>query len=371
MRLIGRVVSLICLGRFERRPWQWMLTLSIAGAMVYALIRGHCSPKTTRTVLNEEGKALEIRSETLTVSTTMNGNTSSETTTLPTTIARHRIKAIAEERASKRVNATSQVLGYLRIAYDDVDVWDNLHQYKFSMNSNNCKGWTSIVVIVHTALCNVKKRQKIRNTTSVGDTKHGSVLTVVFLVGQTNNASLQTEVAKESQKYQDMVQGNFIDSYQNLTHKHIMGYHWVLTHCNNVKYVIKMDDDVVIHVANVLRYLLSNPVPEGNIMCFVVPRGKKEIKGKWAISKKEYPFLTFPTYCTGFAYMTTLSVIRNLHTASTYIKSIWIDDVYATGILALASKTNLIKFPKEQYFNGLSKPPERYKTEGMFVLYRD
>ncbi|XP_046369546.2 beta-1,3-galactosyltransferase 1-like [Haliotis rufescens] len=370
MRLIGRVVSLICLGSFQRRPWQWMLTSSIAGAMVYALIRGHCSPKTTRPVSNEEGKALEIRSETLTVSTTMNGNASSETT-LPTTIARHRIKAIAEERASKRVNATSQVLGYLRIADNDVDVWDNLHQYKFLMNSDNCKGWASIVVMVHTALHNVKKRQKIRNTTSVCDTKHGSVLTVVFLVGQTNNAPLQTEVAKESQKYQDMVQGNFIDSYHNLTHKHIMGYHWVLTHCQNVKYVIKMDDDVVIHLANVLRYLFSNPVPEGHIMCFVVPGSGKRVTGKWAVSKKEYPFFKYPPYCAGFAYMTTLSVIRNLHTASTYIKSIWIDDVYATGILALASKTNLIKFPKGQYFNGLSKPPGRYKTEGMFVLHRD
>ncbi|XP_046369547.1 beta-1,3-galactosyltransferase 1-like isoform X1 [Haliotis rufescens] len=368
----------VCLGRFRKIPWQRMLTLCIAGAVVCLLIRGHDSvgkqsPNTFRSVSQEEVKALKITSERPEVGTTVNANASSEITILPTTsTAVLHQKAVAKEWASKRFHAmSSPILRYLSIAHNNVDVWDNLHQYKFSMNSDNCKGWASIVVIVHTALYNVKKRQKIRNTTSVCDTKHGSVLTVVFLVGQTNNASLQTEVAKESQKYQDMVQGNFIDSYHNLTHKHIMGYHWVLTHCKNVKYVIKMDDDVVLHTNNVLRYLLSNPVSEGNIMCFVVPGSRKSTAGKWAVSEVEYPFVRYPPYCAGFAYMTTLSVIRNLHAASTYIKSIWIDDAYATGILALASNTKLIKFPDGQYFNGLSKPPERYKTEGMFVLYRD
>ncbi|XP_071083722.1 beta-1,3-galactosyltransferase 5-like [Haliotis cracherodii] len=359
------------LRRLRKIAYKRMLTLCIAGAVFCLLIKGH----TKRTVSNKEGKALKITSEKTAVGTTMNGNASGETTILPTTStpARHH-EGFAKEftRASKSVTTTtSPILRYLSIAHDDANVWDNLHQYKFSMNSDNCKGWASIVVIVHTALYNAKKRQKIRNTTSVCDTKHGSVLTVVFFVGQTDNASLQTEVKRESQKYQDMVQGNFIDSYHNLTHKHIMGYHWVLSHCKNVKYVIKMDDDVVIHVANVLRYLLSNPVPEGNIMCFVVPGSRKRITGKWAVSKKEYPFVRYPPYCAGFAYMTTLSVIRNLHTASTFIKSIWIDDTYATGILALASNTKLMKFPEGQYFNGLSKPPGRYKTEGMFVLYRN
>ncbi|XP_067676210.1 beta-1,3-galactosyltransferase 1-like [Haliotis asinina] len=262
------------------------------------------------------------------------------------------------------------ILQYLNITFNK-DVWDNLHLYKFSMNTDICNGGTRVVVIVHSALYNAQKRQKIRKDTSGRGSIHESLLAVVFLVGETNNASLQADVERESQKYHDIVQGNFIDSYQNLTHKHIMGYHWVINHCNNVLYVIKIDDDVVLHVKNVLIHLLLNPFTQEHIMCVVLNGGQKETTGKWIISEEEYPFVRYPQYCAGFAYITTLSVIKRLYAASTYIKSIWIDDVYATGLVALASNTTLIGFPSGQYYNGLEYPPARYQTEGMFVLYRD
>ncbi|XP_046542618.1 beta-1,3-galactosyltransferase 1-like isoform X3 [Haliotis rubra] len=305
-------------------------------------------------------------------STTKTGNASSQLTipsSTPKTIHKHKADIT---RASKRVHAASSpILEFLHISNNKEDVWDNLHMFKFSMNADNCKGRAPIVVIVHTAMYNAQKRQKIRKDTSGSDSKRQPLLTVVFLVGETNNASLQAEVKRESQKYQDIVQGNFIDSYHNLTHKHIMGYHWVITHCKTVRYFIKIDDDVVVHVDNVLRYLLLNPIPEEYIMCFVWPGSRKRTAGKWAISEREYPFIRYPRYCSGFAYITTLSVIKRLHSASTYIKSIWIDDTYATGLLALASNTKLIGFPNGQYYNGRKKPPARYKTEGMFVLHRD
>ncbi|XP_046556766.1 UDP-GalNAc:beta-1,3-N-acetylgalactosaminyltransferase 1-like [Haliotis rubra] len=303
----------------------------------------------------------------ITGSKTKTGYSSSQITipsSTPTTIHQHKADIA---RASKRANAVSSpILQYLNITHNK-DVWDNLHKYKFSMDTDNCKGMGPVVVIVHTAMYNAQKRQNIRKDTSGSE----PLLTVVFLVGETNNASLQAEVERESQKYQDIVQGNFIDSYHNLTHKHIMGYHWVITHCKNVRYVIKIDDDVVVHVNNVLRYLLLNAFPEEHIMCLVEKWSKKKTAGKWAISEQEYPFIRYPRYCAGFAYITTLSVIKRLYAASTDIKSIWIDDVYATGLLALASNTKLIGFPSGQYYNGMRKPPARYKTEGMFVLYRD
>ncbi|XP_046371848.2 beta-1,3-galactosyltransferase 1-like [Haliotis rufescens] len=299
------MVSMIhCLGRLRRNPLQLMLTLCLAYA-VYVL--GSRYGFTTAS----GGADVAL------LSSSTNGMTTA-----------------------------SPILRYLRIADNNVDVWDNLHQYKFSMNSNHCKDRASIVVIVHTAMYNFKKRQKIRKITSGSDAKHGSVLTVVFFVGKTNNASLQTEVKRESQKYRDMVQGNFIDSYHNMTHKHIMAFHWVLTYCKNVKYVIKIDDDVILHSNNVLRYLLFNPIPAGNILCFLIVRSKRLKVGKWAVAEKDYPFPKYPPYCGGFAYMTTLPVIKKLYRTSANIQSIWIDDAYATGILALASETKLIELPK-------------------------
>ncbi|XP_067684058.1 beta-1,3-galactosyltransferase 1-like [Haliotis asinina] len=256
-----------------------------------------------------------------------------------------------EDNIAREVSTVSEVVRYLSLNdTDDVDVWDNLHQYKFSMNSRNCKGKPSVVAIVHTALHHVKKREKIRQTLKGSDTVHGSLLTVVFFVGQTTNASLQEAVKREWKEYRDIVQGNFIDSYHNLTHKHMMGYHWVLTFCEHVRYVIKMDDDVIIHTNNVLRYLLANPVPDGNILCSLLIHGRRQKKGKWNMPEKEYPFPWYPPYCGGFTYITTLPVVKRLYDTSAHIKSIWIDDTYVTGILALASNTTLLALPKGTKF---------------------
>ncbi|XP_067685469.1 beta-1,3-galactosyltransferase 1-like [Haliotis asinina] len=355
------MASMIRLRRLRSMSWRCMLTLlCIMTALVSLLSREFVTV------------AKDDRAVAITTSTTKTGKPSRQITdppTTPKTINKHKADIT---RASKRVHAVSDaMLKFLHITHNKGDVWDNLHLYKFSMNADNCKGRASVVVIVHSAMYNTHKRDKIRKDIRGSDSKREPLLTVVFLVGETTNASLQAKVKRESQKYQDIVQGNFIDSYHNLTHKHIMGYHWVINHCKTVRYVIKIDDDVVVHVDNVLRYLLLNPLPEEHIMCVVLQGSMKRTTGKWAISDQEYPFIRYPRYCAGFAYMTTLSVVKRLYAASSYTKSIWIDDTYATGLLALVTNTKLIRFPNGQYYNGVQKPPARYKTEGMFILYRD
>ncbi|XP_052090775.1 uncharacterized protein LOC127727699 [Mytilus californianus] len=41
----------------------------------------------------------------------------------------------------------------------------------------------------------------------------------IFVLGQTSNITVQREINDESRKYKDIVQGNFVDSYRNLTYK--------------------------------------------------------------------------------------------------------------------------------------------------------
>ncbi|XP_067670092.1 beta-1,3-galactosyltransferase 1-like [Haliotis asinina] len=350
------MTSTIRLCTHRRKSCRCTLTLMcFVAALIYLLRRENVSvakDDTTTAITGNLRKTVPVSSQ-ITIP-------SSE----PKTISKHKADIT---RSSTRIQAVSDpILRYLSITQNR-DVWDNMHMYKFSMNVDSCKGGAPVVMIVHTAMYNAQKRQKIRKDTSGQET----LLIVVFLVGESTNASLQAEVERESQQYQDIVQGNFIDSYHNLTHKHIMGYHWVINHCKNVRYFIKIDDDVVVHIDNVLRYLLLNPLPEGHIMCRVEKWSKKKTAGKWAISEQEYPFIRYPRYCAGFAYITTLSVVKRLHAASTYIKTIWIDDVYATGLLALASNTTLIGLPTGQHYSGMRKPPARFETEGMFVLYRN
>jgi beta-1,3-galactosyltransferase 1 len=46
----------------------------------------------------------------------------------------------------------------------------------------------------------------------------------VFLLGKTAENSLQESVMRENEIYHDIVQETFIDGYNNLTYKTIMGF---------------------------------------------------------------------------------------------------------------------------------------------------
>ena len=45
---------------------------------------------------------------------------------------------------------------------------------------------------------------------------------------------------------QDLVQGNFLDTYYNLTYKSVMGHLWVSEFCRQAELVVKTDDDIYV-----------------------------------------------------------------------------------------------------------------------------
>ena len=55
------------------------------------------------------------------------------------------------------------------------------------------------------------------------------------------------QIEKESEKFKDVVQGYFTDSYRNLTYNGVMGYEWISEHCRNAECVAKIDDDAFIN----------------------------------------------------------------------------------------------------------------------------
>ena len=74
---------------------------------------------------------------------------------------------------------------------------------------------------------------------------------LVFLLGEPHNPPDQDLLVSESAKYGDIIQGSFLDSYQNLTYKNIMGKVWVSEFCSQAEFVIKTDDDTYIDLCSV------------------------------------------------------------------------------------------------------------------------
>ena len=84
-----------------------------------------------------------------------------------------------------------------------------------------CISRPELLVMVHTAVHHRTARNILRTYWDGG----GGV--TVFLLGVSTEEEEMDQVMEEAEEEGDMVIGNFVDSYRNLTYKHMMGHLWV------------------------------------------------------------------------------------------------------------------------------------------------
>lgn len=217
----------------------------------------------------------------------------------------------------------------------------NLHRYDFILNNKiACNGNVLIVILVHSDPKKSNERKMIRDTWGSVRVYSGATIVPLFLLAQVEDKELQEQIVSESKTNLDIIQGNFLDTYRNLTCKCIMGLHWVQKYCNHTKFVVKVDDDTMIDIYHLVHFLLQTS-PDGNLQDFLYcsiyrnqgPR--RSADDKWFVSESEYPYSKYPPYCEGFAYIMSNDVAKKLYDASREVKFYWIDDVYVTGFTAL------------------------------------
>ena len=69
--------------------------------------------------------------------------------------------------------------------------------------------------------------------------------------GATSVAGRQKQLEEESSKYGDIIQGDFLDTYHNLSYKAVMGNLWVAEFCSQAEFVVKTDDDMYVDLYEV------------------------------------------------------------------------------------------------------------------------
>lgn len=221
---------------------------------------------------------------------------------------------------------------------DTYDQLIDIDNFSFKINPQPCRNYKTgllLMVIVSSNPNNDENRKIIRNTwgRNLDSTK------VVFLIGESDNASVSSLVQRESIKYGDIVQGNFVDVYRNMTYKHVMGLKWVAHHCASAKYILKTDDDVVVHSRALRHFLARELSPWGArnlIICQVLENAhaQRSNKSKWKVTEEEYAAPYYPTYCAGWAVLYSQDVIPKLLKTAQSIPYFWIDDVHITGVCA-------------------------------------
>jgi hypothetical protein len=209
-----------------------------------------------------------------------------------------------------------------------------------------------IFVYVFVSIKNFSKRNLIRKTWA--NKLLFSLLRVAFIIGKSNDKNLQKEINNEQLIYNDLIQGNFIDAYRNLSFKSLIAWKWINKYCSNSKFIIKIDDDVVLnsytlnkfmHNEKYLFYKFDTSNLKNSFICHYWKNAAviRDPKSKYYVTKDEYNKNTYPTYCAGMAIIMTPDLIKKLFEESYNIKIFWIDDVYV-GILG--------RFIGAKFFNG-------------------
>lgn len=219
---------------------------------------------------------------------------------------------------------------------DDFHQLIDLYNFSFTMNDPavlcNESNTPLVLAIVHSSPTHFSNRRAIRKT-------WGREMHVVFLIGETDNVT-QQYLNDENSKHHDLIQGSFLDTYRNLTYKHVMGLKWLTYYCRTARYILKLDDDVFVNFRNLNDLLvrqLSSLGARRLIMCKLLISGvaKRTYRSKWRVTPAEYPNRRYPNYCPGWAILYSPDVVFALYCEAQRTPYFWIDDVHITGTLAL------------------------------------
>lgn len=238
------------------------------------------------------------------------------------------------------------------------------------MDSPN--GKIRLIYIVKSTATNFKRRSAIRRTWGFERRFSDVPIKTVFLLGS-RKADSTTErlVNEEAEKFNDIVLGDFEDTYFNNTIKTMMGLRWAVEQCPRSRFYMFVDDDYYISTKNILRFLrnplnypgyLEDPVlsfddsqkanfPGGRklqqLIDFDLPDDVKLYTGhvinsrplrhkmsKWFVPLEEYPYDRWPPYVTAGAYVLSNEALKDMYYASYFVKRFRFDDIY----LALVAK---------------------------------
>lgn len=225
---------------------------------------------------------------------------------------------------------------------NDYEKLIDLENFEYLMNPKTCKDLVkppTVVVLIHSAPDNFHKRQTIRDTWG----KYNSRTFVLFMLGNVNSSTLQHKLEIENQIHGDMVQGNFHDSYRNITYKHVMAFKWFIYECPKAHFLLKTDDDVFVNLPFLFSILENTSLPlhqqlQRNrlIYCHMIERAKvkRSYRSKWRVSYNEYSGRYFPKSCPGFAILYSADAVLPLYIEAQKLPYFWIDDVHITGTVA-------------------------------------
>ncbi|XP_043961240.1 beta-1,3-galactosyltransferase 1-like [Gambusia affinis] len=303
----------------EWNPKEWMKNHSTKLLTVFGK-QSNVSKNTGFTGFPDGNSAAELP-ETTSVATTQEPTTQQQRT-----VSSRVTKKTPETQTAQRIAAPYVSPGPYLVEYP--------YEYHFTINEElKCKQENPFVVlIVQVAPRNRAHRDIIRNSWGSEKLVNNQVVALFFLLGmQTGDDAEQVhrQLLQESREHHDLIQGDFVDCYKNLTIKTMVMLEWLNSYCSSAAYAMKIDSDMFLNVPNLVDLLLK--APRTNYMTGLVTQGgrvSRNPNSKWFLPIEVFSEDVYPPYALGLGYILSLDLTKKLVEASRHIKPLYIEDIY-------------------------------------------
>ena len=178
------------------------------------------------------------------------------------------------------------------------------NEFKLNPKTLVCEPLTgkSILFITFVILAphHFEKRNLIRQTW--GNRTLSPDFKLIFTIGMSKDDAVNKKIEDEFNLHKDILQINhFIDSYFNMTTKIMKSLKWITKYCSNAKYILRINDDVVVNTHPLIEHFANKPYELNQIFGYgiygVGPIRWKD--NKFYVSEQEYPPSRYDDYIEG------------------------------------------------------------------------
>ncbi|XP_058664056.1 beta-1,3-galactosyltransferase 2-like [Ammospiza caudacuta] len=226
--------------------------------------------------------------------------------------------------------------------------------FAFIINEEEkCKDRTPfLVLLISTTAAELQHRKAIRESWASEAAVPGADIVRLFTLGSDPRGDKGDVLLRESEQYHDIIQQDFLDTYNNLTLKTLMGMSWVATYCSGTRFAMKTDSDVFVNTMHLIEKLLRPlPPPTQNYFTGHLMTGHRPIQNKaskWYLSEEEFPENKYHPFCSGTGYVFSGDLAAKIVDASLMIKFIHLEDVYI-GFCLNAKGVEIAPSPKSLF----------------------
>ena len=207
-------------------------------------------------------------------------------------------------------------------------------------------------------------RSNVRAFKDPTDAANDLIIHYWFVCGHyyDNESDIEGAVNNESNVYGDILRLEYTESYILLVHKTLSSLRFASK--MDVRFVLKIDDDVYLHFPRMIWWLRTASLPEKLYGGYLMTKAKPIRKPlhKWHVSKQHYNKTFFPPYCNGpFYFMSRAAVLEVLEASFTEGSSFPLEDVFI-GILAQKVGLKPIQLKDLGVYIQVRIPPKAWKN---------